>query len=91
MHECDVVQYPSYRGEEMPNRKKKISKAEFVRKFTGEAMKYLESLPPGERDARIEAFGKSVLSSCAPEIEAKCSTASETRAIPLAARARESR
>jgi len=81
----------SYRGEDMPKRKKKISKAEFVRKFTGEAMKYLESLPPGERDARIDAFGKSVLSSCAPEIEARCSTASETQAIPLAARVRESR
>jgi len=75
----------------MPNRKKKISKAEFVRKFTGEAMKYLESLPPGERDARIEAFGKSVLSSCAPEIEFRGCTASEPQAIPLVARVRESR
>jgi hypothetical protein len=75
----------------MPKRKKKISKAEFVRKFTAEAMKYLGSLPPGERDTRIEAFGKSVVSSCAPEIEAKCSTTSETQAIPLVARARESR
>jgi|GEM_PF-1996369 hypothetical protein len=91
MPECDVAHHPGYSGEDMPNRKKKISKAEFVRKFTGEAMKYLESLPPGERDARIEAFGKSVLSSCAPETEARCSTASETRAIPLAARVRESR
>jgi len=52
----------------MPKPKKKISKGEFVRKFAGEAMKYLESLPPGERDARIEAFGKSVLSSCAPKL-----------------------
>jgi hypothetical protein len=52
----------------MPRRKKKISKAEFVRRFTGEAMKYLESVPAGERDARIEAFGKSVLSSCAPKL-----------------------
>ena len=52
----------------MPKRKKKISKAEFVRRFTGEAMKYLESLPLGERDARIEAFGKSVLSSCGPKL-----------------------
>jgi hypothetical protein len=75
----------------MPKRKKKISRAEFVRRFTGEAVKYLESLPPGERDARIEAFGKSVLSSSAPEIEAKYPTASETQAIPLAARVRESR
>ena len=48
----------------MPKRKSKISKADFVCRFTGEAMKYLESLPPGERDARIKAFGKSVLSSC---------------------------
>ena len=74
----------------MSKRKKKISRAEFVRRFTGEAMRYLESLPPGERDARIEAFGKSVLSSCAPEIEAKCPTTFETQAIPLAARVRES-
>ena len=72
----------------MPERKKKISKAESVRRFTGEAMKYLESLPPGERHARIEAFGKSVLSSCAPEIEAKCPTTSETQAIALGTRAR---
>jgi hypothetical protein len=54
--------------ENMPKRKKKISKAEFVRRFTGEAMKYLVSLPPGERDARIEAFGKSVVSSCGPKL-----------------------
>ena len=86
-----MVQRPKGRSEDMPKRKKKISKAEFVRRFTGEAVKYLESLPPGERDARIEAFGKSVLSSCAPEIEAKCSTTSETQAFPLAARVRESR
>jgi hypothetical protein len=72
-------------------RKRKISKAEFVRKFTGEAMKYLESLPPAEREARIEAFGKRVISSCVPETEAKSPTASETRPIPLVARARESR
>lgn len=86
-----MVQRPKGRSEDMPKRKKKISKAEFVRRFTGEAVKYLESLPPGERDARIEAFGKSVLSSSAPEIEARCSTASETQAIPLVARVRESR
>jgi hypothetical protein len=75
----------------MLKRKKKISKAEFVRRFTGEAMKYLEPLPPGERDARVEAFGKSVVSSCGHGTEAKCSTTSETQAIPLAARVRESR
>jgi hypothetical protein len=75
----------------MPRQKKRISKAEFVRKFTGEAMKYLDSLPADERDARIEAFGKSVLSSSALEIEPKCSTTSDTPAIPLAARVRESR
>jgi hypothetical protein len=86
-----MAEAPKGRREDMPKRKNKFSKAEFVRRFTGEAMKYLESLPPGERDARIEAFGKSVLSSCAPEIEAKCSTTSETQAIPLVARVRESR
>jgi len=75
----------------MPKRRRRISKAEFVRKFTGEAMKYLEPLPATERDARIEAFGRSVLNSCARDIEAKCSTTSETPATPLAARARESR
>ena len=72
-------------------RKKKISKAEFVRKFTGEAMKYLNSLPPEDREVRIEAFGKRVISSCAPDIGAKSPTASETRPIPLEARVRESR
>jgi len=86
-----MAQHSKGASEDMRKRRKKMSKTEFVRKFTGEAMKYLESLPPGERDARIEAFGKSVLSSCAPEIEAKCSTASETQAIPLVARVRESR
>jgi len=75
----------------MRKRRRRTSKAEFVRRFSGEAMKYLESLPPGERDARIEAFGKSVLSSCAPEIEAKYPTTSGTQAIPLVARVRESR
>jgi hypothetical protein len=62
-----MVQHPKGRSEDMPKRKKKMSKAEFVRRFTGEAMKYLESLPPSERDPRIEAFGKSVLCSPAPQ------------------------
>jgi hypothetical protein len=52
----------------MRRRKKKISKAEFVRTFAGEAMRYLDSVPPAERDARIEAFGKSVLNSCGPKL-----------------------
>jgi hypothetical protein len=46
----------------MPRGKKKISKKDFVRGFGDEAIKYLESLPVNERAARIEAFGKSVLS-----------------------------
>jgi len=75
----------------MPKRNRKISKAEFVRKFTGEALNYLQSVPAGERDTRIDAFGKAIVNSCAPEIEAKCSTTSDTPATPLAARARESR
>jgi hypothetical protein len=48
----------------MPRAKRKISEKEFVRGFGHEAIKYLESLPVSERPARIEAFGKSVLSSC---------------------------
>jgi len=53
----------------MPKRKRTISKAEFVRGFVGEAVKYLESLPSGERDDRIEAFGKAVLAACRCEVE----------------------
>lgn len=49
----------------MPKGKKKISKKEFARGFGDDAIKYLESQPVAERPARIEAFGKSVLSSCA--------------------------
>jgi len=78
-------------GEKMPRSGKKISKKEFVRGFAAEALKYLESLPAGERNARLEAFGKKVLRSCARESEPTKPTASQTRAIPLAAREHESR
>ena len=63
--EPDMAEAPKGRREDMPKRKNKFSKAEFVRRFTGEAMKYLESLPPDERDARIEALGRSVVRSSA--------------------------
>ena len=76
------------RVKKMPKPKSKTSKREFVRRFTGEAMKQLESLPARERDARIEAFGRVVTRSCVPETDTKCSTASETPVIPLAARGR---
>jgi len=75
----------------MARKKKRISKKEFVRGFTGEAIKYLESLPASERNLRIEAFGRKVVTSCAPETEATTPRASETRVIPLAARGRGSR
>ncbi|MGD1105213.1 MAG: hypothetical protein ABSA59_24475 [Terriglobia bacterium] len=74
----------------MPRAKKKISKKEFVRGFGGEAIKYLESLPVSERPVRIEAFGKSVLSSC-DDTGPTSPTTSETRVTPLVARGRESR
>lgn len=73
----------------MPRTKKKISKKEFVRGFGGEAIKYLESLPVSERAARIDAFGKNVVSSCA-DTEPTSPTASETQVIPLLGRERGS-
>jgi hypothetical protein len=63
-----MVQHPKNASEDVPNRRRKSSKAEFVRRFTAEAMRYLDSLPPAERDARIEAFGKSLLGSCGPKL-----------------------
>ena len=40
--------------------KKRISRKQFVDRFTALAADYLAKLPPGEQDARIEAVGRIV-------------------------------
>lgn len=44
----------------MGKRNKKISKKEFVSRFTKLATKHLAKLPPEEQDARLEAFERRV-------------------------------
>jgi hypothetical protein len=73
----------------VPRKPSKMSRSEFVRKFTDTAVAYLESVPSEDRDARIEAFGKRVVRACRPGTVSKDSTSAETQARHLSARGRE--
>jgi hypothetical protein len=70
--------------------KKKISKKEFVKRFTDLAVKHLSQLPPEEQETRIKAFEHRA-ATISRDIRPTPSRISETPAIRLSARGREVR
>ena len=72
----------------MGKQNKKISKKEFVSRFTELATKHLSKLPPEEQDARLEAFERRVATICRDKHPTPSRTP-ETPATRLVARARE--
>ena len=78
------------RGEAVGKHNKRISKKEFVNRFTELTMKHLSKLPPEEQDARLEAFERRVATICRDKHPTPSRTP-ETPATRLVARAREDR
>ena len=74
----------------MGKAKKKISKKEFVNRFTKLAMKHLSKLPPEEQEARLTAFERKV-ATISRDKRPTPSRTPETPATRLVARAHEDR
>ena len=68
--------------------KKRISKKEFIKRFTDLAIRHLAKLSPEEQEARLQAFETRVATICR-DTRPTPSRIPETRAIRLATRGRE--
>lgn len=66
--------------------KKKLSKRQFVKRFTELAAEYLASLPPEEQDAKLRAVERILTSS--RDTRSTPSRSGDTRLSALAARGR---
>ncbi len=72
----------------MARKKKKMSSREFDRQFVEIGKKYLQTLPETQREKRLRAFERAVLSRTADGIHAKSSENAETQVNPVWARTR---
>jgi len=70
--------------------KEKISKKEFIDRFTDLAVRHLSKLPPEEQEARVKAFERRVAKICRDNHPTP-SRSPETPATHLATRGREDR